>query len=109
MLYSIKNSVKDNRMTTNEELLNNHIDDLIYYKAKHIDGFLQLPIYLLDQEDIAKAVAKIDEKIRNQIDHIFNLHSPEMLKQKVNDLVFEWYLKGFTAATESVKRSFGEK
>ena len=52
---------------------------------------------------------KIDNKIKEQIDHIFNLHSPEMLKHKVNDLVFEWYLKGFTAATESVKRSFGEK
>ena len=55
------------------------------------------------------SAAKIDEKIRSQIEHIFNLHSPEMLKQKVNDLVFEWYLKGFTAAGEAVKRSLNEK
>lgn len=46
---------------------------------------------------------KIDNKIQIQVDHIFNIHSTEMLKQKVYDLAFEWYLKGFHAALESVK------
>lgn len=52
---------------------------------------------------------KIDNKIREQIDHIFNIHSQEFLKVKIGDLVFEWYIKGFTAASEHVKRSADEK
>jgi|GEM_PF-6236652 hypothetical protein len=52
---------------------------------------------------------KIDNKIREQIDHIFNIHNEEYLKIKIGDLVFEWYLKGFTAAGEAVKRSLNEK
>jgi hypothetical protein len=52
---------------------------------------------------------KIDNKIREQIDHIFNIHNEEYLKSKINDLVFEWYLKGFTAAGEAIKKNLIEK
>lgn len=48
-------------------------------------------------------IIKIENKLQVQVDHIFNIHSTEMLKQKVYDLAFEWYLKGLHTGIESVK------
>lgn len=46
---------------------------------------------------------KIENKLKTQVEHIFNIHNTEHLKDKVYDLAFEWYLKGLHTGIESEK------
>lgn len=38
---------------------------------------------------------QIIDKIEQQVDHCFNTHEDEHLKDKLIDLVKEWFFKGF--------------
>jgi hypothetical protein len=44
---------------------------------------------------------KIEEKLKDQVNHVCRFHEYSELKHKMFDLCFEWYIKGLHAGTEA--------
>jgi len=57
---------------------------------------------------IKELVIKIENKLQAQVDHVLNVHNSDMLKSKVYDLAFEWYLKGLHSGIEH-EREFNNR
>ena len=47
---------------------------------------------------------EIDNKLRQQIQHILGTHTEHMLLTKIYDLAFEWYMKGLHTGLSSEVR-----
>ena len=52
---------------------------------------------------------KIEEKLKDQVNHVFKFYEDNELKQKMFDLGFEWYVKGLQAGIELEKSNSLEK
>jgi hypothetical protein len=46
------------------------------------------------------AIIAIENKLKIQVDHVVNIHNEDMLKSKIFDLAFEWYMKGLQTGIE---------
>lgn len=52
---------------------------------------------------------KIEEKLKDQVNHVFKFYEDSELKQKMFDLGFEWYVKGLKAGIELERSHILEK
>jgi hypothetical protein len=54
-------------------------------------------------------IIKIENKLQTQVDHVLNVHNSDMLKIKVYDLAFEWYMKGLQSGIEHERECNNKK
>jgi hypothetical protein len=52
---------------------------------------------------------KIEQKLKDQVSHVFRFYEDSELKQKMFDLGFEWYIKGLQAGIELERSNVLEK
>lgn len=45
----------------------------------------------------------IENKMHYQISHVLDLYQGEELRQKMKDLIFEWYMRGFATGMTQIK------
>ncbi len=79
--------------------------DKLKHELQSIDYIEYLGTDVLEEETNE---IKIENVLKNQVAHVIDLYDGLILQQKMYDLAFEWYMKGFTRGMET-EREFHEK